>query len=535
MKDALQSLIRIESRRLLTLLDRNSLGSTQGLFDRNYWHFKTADFPSSAKQMGMAALAKLYKYDPSFAQPMVLRWIEKSILATAAIQHRDGTFDEWYPNERGWAGPTGYILNACCDTYLIVGHQLSSKYQQVLLQTIDRAAGALVRGGEGHVLTNHTAMAWLALIQARHILETPKFNGAIERFKAEIIGSFHHDEGWSLEYDGADPGYQTGTLSFLSKGLRLHADPELHAVARASLPFISHFAYPDGTFGGAVGSRHTVNVFFAGLVAFSTEPIGKALCDHLASGLAKGRIVLPSDLDDHYYIYRLNELLDAFIVSLDATPSATSAPLPFHCEHECFFKKAGIITRRAAGIYSVVSLSRGGALQAWNCDTGKKIAHDNGVILISGGRDYSSLWQGAFEFRFENGIATVKGPLYRVTQKTFGPVTGALFRIVSRFFAFHMTSARWLKDFIRRVLIMNPRNDAFGFSRKIVFKDDSLQVDTQIVSPHEPDQVLIGGEFWTRYVPQSRHFTILDTDETARPTTLPSPERIVSYSATYRA
>ena len=35
-----------EIPRLLTLLDRDPSSPTYGCFDRNYWHYRTQDFPS---------------------------------------------------------------------------------------------------------------------------------------------------------------------------------------------------------------------------------------------------------------------------------------------------------------------------------------------------------------------------------------------------------------------------------------------------------------------------------------------------------
>lgn len=511
MKDLLEQKIKLEARRLLTMLDRNPFGRTAGLFDRCFWHFKTTDFPSAILQMGMAILAKLYIFDEGFRNPTTLNWIQKSISATAKLQHSDGTFDEWYPNERGWAGPTGYLLNAFCDTYLAVGVQLDEQSQKALLDLISKSALALTQGWEGHVLTNHLAIVWLALVQAKSILKSSDFDLAIQSVKQQILANFNEDEGWSLEYDGADPGYQTGTLSFLSKGFVFDRDPDLMRCAEKSLHFISYFAYPDGSFGGAVGSRHTVNTFLAGLTAWRSHPIGRALCDHLESALKSNRVTMPSDLDDHYYVYRLYELLDAYGFILKIEPHQQSAQLPCEVSHKKTFFKAGLHTRREGDIYTVVSVARGGVVMAWNCRLHQKIIQDNGFVVSVGRRDFSSLWQGDYQSKIEDAFIEISGPLYPVTPKQFTPLRQVLFRFVVLIFANNVRMANWLKDRIRAFLIMNRPSRDKSFSRVIEFSPSGITVKTQVSIDKKPCRVVIGGEFWTRYVPQSRNYITLDS------------------------
>ena len=49
--------------RLLSLLDRNPLSPTSGCFHRDYWLYKTSDFPDAVRQFGAHALALVYAHD----------------------------------------------------------------------------------------------------------------------------------------------------------------------------------------------------------------------------------------------------------------------------------------------------------------------------------------------------------------------------------------------------------------------------------------------------------------------------------------
>jgi hypothetical protein len=103
--------------RLLSQLDRDPFSPTFGNWDRAHWHQRLSDFTSSARQQGVLSLALLHEIqhrDNPFFQHQVLRaWTEASLEYTLRIQHRDGSWDEWYPNERGWAGPTAMFSTRC--------------------------------------------------------------------------------------------------------------------------------------------------------------------------------------------------------------------------------------------------------------------------------------------------------------------------------------------------------------------------------------------------------------------------------------
>ncbi len=507
MKHSLVNIIEQSIPRLLTLLDRNPYGDTSGLFDRDFWHFKTSDFSSASFQMGVGILAKLYCSDTFYSKNKILiNFIQKAISSTDKIQHKDGTFDEWYPGERGWAGPTGYVLSSFCETFQLIGKDLEPSIRDKLLAIIRKSAISLTRISEAHTLTNHIAMAWLALVQAKHILNSNDFDLHIYKLKNSILENFHQDEGWSLEYDGADPGYQSGTLCFISKGLRLISDPELETVALKSLKFISHFAYPDGSVGGAIGSRHTITFFISGLFFWRSSPLGRSLCDHLELGLKTSNVVLPLDLDDHYFVYRLNDFLDSLLILNSIQESPVREPLPFEVKNSFFFKKAGMFVFSNENIYLVSSLSRGGVIMVWDLNKGEKVVNDSGVLIKHGNLYYSSLWQGKYSITEIEGGFEISGYLQKISVRKFNVISQILFRIVTQLFCFHIRSAEFVKNIIRRLLIVYKNDSRSFFKRSIWISGNQLTILTSVSCIKKADEIFVGGEFWTRYVPQSRHF-----------------------------
>ena len=110
--------------RLLSLEDRNPFSPTFGCCNREYWLCRSTDFPSSIAQFGIHALALAWKYDMPgniyFRNPKILDWTIAGIDYWMKIQKHDGSFDEFYPNERGWAGPTGFLLYSMIDSYRLL-------------------------------------------------------------------------------------------------------------------------------------------------------------------------------------------------------------------------------------------------------------------------------------------------------------------------------------------------------------------------------------------------------------------------------
>jgi hypothetical protein len=225
--------------RLLNLVDRDYYSDSRGCFDRAYWHQKIKDFPSAANQMGIHCLAIVYAKEGSiyFKEKYILEILEMGIEYLEKIQKKDGSFDEWYVNERGWAGPTGYLVHSCCRVHEIMNDSLSEKIKTKLEKIIFSGAKHLCVAYETQVITNHLAIALTALFEAHQISGNKEFKQSYEKQKSEMLKN-HTAEGWSLEYDGPDIGYQSATVSFLTHIHKTSNDKEIEKLSLESLSFI---------------------------------------------------------------------------------------------------------------------------------------------------------------------------------------------------------------------------------------------------------------------------------------------------------
>ena len=104
-----------EIPRLLSSQDRNPFSPSYGSFNREFWHTRTKCFPDSIAQFGTLSLALIFAHkfpggEEYYQNKEIKKWTLAGIINWMKIQHADGSYDEFYPNERGWAGPTGFLL-----------------------------------------------------------------------------------------------------------------------------------------------------------------------------------------------------------------------------------------------------------------------------------------------------------------------------------------------------------------------------------------------------------------------------------------
>lgn len=505
--------------RLLSLLDRNPASPTYGCFDRSYWLHRKTDFPVSTAQLSVHTLARLYLTpfpgNSLYGAPAALAWVTAGLEFTLGLQHGDGSFDEWYPNERGWAGPTGYVAHALCSTLELLDDRLPAALVERTERSLRLSARHLARRDEGDVLANHFAIAVLPLAEIGRRLR----DGAIDRQANEWLERFKKlvsPEGWGLEYDGCDPGYTLGTLDFFADLHRLTGDPYLVRFAEKSFTFLSYLLCPDGSWPGALGSRHTGHFYPHALEYWS----------HLTASarplLAKFRACAttrPSDQEDHYLHYRLADYLKAAA----APYGGPTGQLPYLDEHfrEKNFPEAGFRIERRGDFLLWVAQKRGGAFRLYRRSDGQLLALNNGCLLTDGKQTYTSLWQGS------RGQGPITGALQPVCQKRFRPATFLLFRLACRLMAFPFFSYTF-KYWIRSRLITPRRKARSNWRRSLHLDEASLVVRDELEwnEKREWKKFFWGGEFSTRYVPQSGYYqpseaafapVSLSRDDFARP------------------
>lgn len=514
--------------RLLSTLDRNSFSPSYGCFSREYWLTRTRDFPDAIAQFGTLSLALVWAYkfpegEQYYQNKEIKEWVLAGIKYWTKIQHGDGSFDEFYPNERGWAGPTGFLLYAMLRSYELLGAEFPEDLKDDFFIAVEKSAWFLATREEPGVLANHYAMALLPIYQTYYHLKDKdphfakqlikKFNECLESFLRNC-----HDEGWSLEYDGADPGYLSATVSFLSK-MQKYADGtetwkvDIQKVIDKAVKFSSYFLYPNGSYGGTIGSRQTLHFYAHGYeLQASSNPLASACAKFGLTALREGKLVSPEIQDDRYYLYRVPEFLEAYIDSYDHKKTSL---IPFQKEpFEKHFIDANIFIKNTPSHYMVLNFAKGGVLKIFDKKEKKLVFSDDGMVIKSeNGKTLTTQWVGKeYKTEHDNNEWTVSGNFHAIPFKYFTPITMIGFRIFMLATGWNSKIAELIKGIIRSLLMTRSSKSKTSFERKFIFGENLIIITNRIKSKNKIANLRIGGQFASRYVPQSRYFQFEELD-----------------------
>lgn len=430
--------------RLWTSIDRNPYRDTYGCMDRQFWHYRTADFPSEMYQEGALALAQVYHH----ALPGNRWYGEQRVreLAIAAIRfsarscHRDGSCDDYYPFERA-LGAAVFSLQATTRAY-----QLLELDDPRIVHWFRLRAGWLIENDESGHLANHQALAALALYRVFEITNDAQYLQAAEQRLRKLL-TWQSDEGWFDEYGGADPGYQTVTIDCLAKLRRTMNVTWFDEPLARAVNFCRAFQHPDGSYGGPYGSRGTMHFYPHGFELLAdTNATAADLADGFLHSLQLGTTACFDD--DRLVTHRLGNLIEAY---LDWEPHAAATIAASEKQNKfTSYPKAGLWICRDDTTHTVISTSRGGTFK--HCSDNQHVVTDAGLILeTSDGRvAVSQLHNHGHDVRRETGPdlekLTVSSPLSWTAYETATPLKFIVLR------AFMLIVGRWCRTFVRQLL-----------------------------------------------------------------------------------
>jgi hypothetical protein len=516
--------------RLLSLEDRDPFSPTFGCSNREYWLCRSTDFPSSIAQFGIHALALAWACEMPgnfyYQHPKILAWTLAGIDYWMKIQNRDGSFDEFYPNERGWAGPTGFLLYAMCDSYHRLGDAFPEAMRPRFFEAVEKAGRYLAKWDEPGVLANHHAMAVLPVFEAARLLGSRELWDGYQA-KLDEFYSYCDPEGWCLEYDGADPGYLSATVSFLGKIYKhrqqypiVARDAKMRQVMERAVAFCSYFAYPNGHYAGTAGSRQTLHFYPHGFELLASEiPLAGAVADAMLRGLEGGALVPPAIQEDRYFQYRVPEFLLSYIDYGWRTYAGEEdrPKLPYEREpFEQFFSAGRFFIKKTPRRYLAINLAKGGIVKQFDLETNKLLVNDCGFYAqLEDGRRVTTQW---IDRNYKVAVAPptleVSGDAHLLPSKLFTPVKFILFRVFILAIGWNAWLAYQAKGLIRKLLMTRAAKAPARCHRTITLAGDDLVI--RDVIEMDPDarvrRFMIGDELPLRYVPQSRYFQPQELD-----------------------
>jgi len=438
--------------RLLGAMDRNPYRKTYGCLDRQFWHYRTSDFPSEMYQEGVLPLAQAYAC--SFpgnrwhGEPRLRELAIAGLRFSAKSSHADGSCDDYYPYERA-LGAAVFSLVAATEAYRLLALEDES-----LLAWFRRRADWIVKHDESGRLANHHALAALGLARTAQATGDDCYARAAEARVHQVL-EWQSSEGWFEEYGGADPGYQSVTIDCLAKYRKLTGATWLEEPLARALAFTRLALHPDDSYGGEYGSRGTHHFYPHGMELLAGEHgNAAALAEAFLRGLAVGKQAWFED--DRLFAHRLGNLIEAWQdwQPQAATEAATetdveTSPPSSESEHVTHLPQAGLLFVRSGEQHTAVSTARGGVFkhfrpQAVVTDAGLVVETTQGRVAVSQMHDRNR--PANLSTTGERTTLRVEGPLHWAKSETATPAKLVLFRLGL------LTVGRWCRTLIRQLL-----------------------------------------------------------------------------------
>ena len=485
-----------EIAKLLTLQDRNRHSPTYGCFDRNYWHYKVADFPCGMSQEFVWPLALATIIDSStnryHNEEAIREYVRAGILFAARSSHADGSCDDYFPYERA-LGATAFSLLACAEACRLIEME-----SEEALRFLERRATWLVHHRETGRLSNHHALVALGLDAVGQLLNIDKYASARDERIAQLL-SWQTSEGWFPEYERFDPGYDTLTLSCLAQLHQRRPDAQLEKAIRSSVSLLTNFIHPDGSFGGEYASRNTYNFFPHGFeVAGRWLPEALSINDRFLSGLREGRAPCYSD-DRIVGHHAWNYLLAArdFVGERPGDPISRSSRVEL--------KEGGIVIDRRDRTELFLALSKGGVFKLFRdrklvlSDTGVSVRMRNGKVAVVHLIDN-------YERQVQPDRIVIRGEMGWAKQKRMRPLNLLLLRIVN--LTIGRIAPNLVRAFLQKLLITGKDKAPFRFDRTLQWDGTRWNVVDRVEAStwRDVDCVGIGPDQTSVYVAMSRTF-----------------------------
>ena len=358
-------LIIAQIPQLLSMADRNPFSPTYGCFDRGFWHYRTmTDYAAPIYQEAALTLIIATQCDkdgnPYWGSAELEELAIEAMRFWCGLQHRDGSFSEFYPHERSFVA-TAFTAYAISEGLLRLGKRVGNEVRLEITEALIRAVEWL-NVHRDVIVVNHTAGAIAALQNLFLLTEDRQFVEFREK-KIDDLLAHQHDEGWFYEYGGADPGYLSLAVDYLAKDYRHSRDERLLQSLKNAIEFMSWFVHPDGSYGGEYGSRNAKYLMPHGLEIMAAEsPTAIYLLKQHYRALREGRVVSPFMMDDRYSGFFLNKYSEAWF---DHKPLPEIDSSDFRKPGTRFFPGAGLLVQCGSNIYTVVGVSKHGVIKSY--------------------------------------------------------------------------------------------------------------------------------------------------------------------------
>lgn len=517
---------RYEARQVgklaFSMWNRDPGSPSYGSFDRMYWGWKYKDFSDSTMQY---AVRLAVEYARETGQTATLpELLEQFTRYCGSIQHADGSFDQCYPYEKS-SGVFYDFLSTLI--YVRTSPLLESDVARSALDdSMARGVTFQLKTDESHGrVANHIAQYAFELINYAAYSGDDRARRRGEAYVERTLSWFDRDEGWFLEYHGADTGYQTRTMRYLAKIAELTKNESLWQTIAKAARFVEQTLMPDGSVHPMLGCRSTALLYPSAfeMLAARDERF------HSLGGRVRGawdrkRVPLPSGLDFGNAIRLGDDALDAALVCWERLGTAADEALsPF-----VRFDRAGIVVRRTATTVTYVSASMGGTVVVCRRSASGdwRIAHEDSGYLIKS-VDGAARWltrmpEAGQLLRSDTDQLVVEANFYRSLHDEMTPMRMIALRLLN------MTVLRvgWLGDLFRKLvvgrLIGNRTSLAVRLVRQITFQGEIVRISDRVSAEGPLGKARNGALYRCRkvtgiHMASARYFQEQELEDTGMP------------------
>jgi len=449
-------------------MDRDPLSPTFGCFDRNYWHYKIRDFPSSILQQGVFTVEALRSgiLTNDVARDVAERWSVGAISAFSRQIDANGGVDEYYPFERSYPA-AAFGMYAVARVLFDWRESASSLTDSIDLRPIQQLIVNLSQRVESEASNQQAAgLAGLALAAATCLFD---IDDDIIRGHAVRLLQSQHVEGWFDEYGGPDFGYLTVTIDALTDYFDATGDDRAIKAIDSAVSFIARCVGCDGRLPSTLNSRNTDYVVPYGLVrAGARNPIASWLVQTLFRDIDEPSHFLWAT-DDRYHTHYIFASIVRSLPHL-ATMLPPSTPEWDTCD---WMDGAGYGIRRAENReWTVFVGARKGGLVRIHSRDGGTVRVDHGWRVLDGKHIWTTnWWSKQWRVSRNDDCITVEGPCQDVRFHIASPLRNGALRIVS-----FLTRDK-LIPLLKRKMIFRPNtNPGPAFKRTITVSDASVRV-----------------------------------------------------------
>lgn len=455
--------------RVLTQMDRDPDSPTFGCFDRNYWHYKIRDFPSSILQQGVFTLDAIRKGSLPCVSggDRIELWCIGAINALGRQVDRLGRVDEYYPFEAGYP-PAAFGMYAAGRLLVDWRDQAPDLVDGVNEAPLQRLAGHLASRTERGAANQQAAgLAGLALAAKAGLSAAP--GPGVENLAAKTFAA-QHEEGWFNEYGGPDFGYLSVTLDALVDYHDASGDDRALAAIDRAVDFLAAMIGVDGRLPSTLNSRNTDYVVPYGLVrAAEWNGTSAWLVHTLFADMDKPGHFLWST-DDRYHCHYIFASIVRSLSHLDRMRS----PVPPHREQSTWLDGCGFwVYRSADELWTAYVAGRKGGLVRIHRGNGLPPLLDHGWRVTGRGQMWTTNWWSA-DWTVEHGSGRIR--LRGNCRRTPFHVPSPLKHIVLRLLAYVLRQR--LIPLLKRTMIFRPSGSGGpAFERVVKMDDEGISIE----------------------------------------------------------